>query len=180
MRSRGLVWTANPPPGRGFRGTAAGPDASERAGGGGDGMAKRDGTAAAGAPPTTPDGRYFVVRGRLWRCSDPRLAPDERVRFVHDLMAARRAVAAAKRGHDPAAEAEARAAVDRAKRGLGERGPVWWDDGAPDLNRRMAHATPYAGWFIMLASEARSGGGAANESGAAAVPPRGPGAGPGE
>ena len=24
-------------------------------------------------PPRTPDGRYIVVRGRLWRMSDPRL-----------------------------------------------------------------------------------------------------------
>ncbi len=143
-------------------------------------MAKRDGTTTAEAPPTTPDGRYFVVRGRLWRCSDPRLAPDERARLVHDLMGARRAVAAAKRGEDPAAEAEARAAVDCAKRGLGERGPVWWDDGSPDLNRHMAHTTPYAAWFTMLASEAHSDGPAANDSAPAAVPPGGPGAGPDE
>ena len=26
--------------------------------------------------PTTPDGRYFVVRGRLWRASNPALEPD--------------------------------------------------------------------------------------------------------
>ena len=25
-------------------------------------------------PPVTPDGRYIVVRGRLWRRSDPRLS----------------------------------------------------------------------------------------------------------
>ena len=143
-------------------------------------MVERGETPTAGGPPTTPDGRYLVVRGRLWRRSDPRLAPEERARLVHDLMDARRAVAAAKRGHDQTAELEARAAVDRAKRGLGERGPVWWDDGAPDLNRRMAHATAYAGWFTMLASEARSDGGAPNESVTAAVPPRGPGAGPDE
>ena len=30
---------------------------------------------------------------------------------------------------------------------LVERGPVWWDDGAPDLNRHMAKNTPYAEWF---------------------------------
>jgi len=28
--------------------------------------------------PTTPDGRYFVVRGRLWRCTDPSLSEAER------------------------------------------------------------------------------------------------------
>ena len=26
--------------------------------------------------PHTPDGRYFVVRGRLWRTSDPHLDPE--------------------------------------------------------------------------------------------------------
>ena len=44
--------------------------------------------------PQTPDGRYFVVRGRLWRTSNPALDPAERERLVHDLMAARRAVRA--------------------------------------------------------------------------------------
>ena len=45
---------------------------------------------------------------------------------------------------------DARAAVDIAKRALGERGPVWWDDGAPDENRRMARNTSYAAWFAAL------------------------------
>ena len=27
---------------------------------------------------------------------------------------------------------------------LGERGPVWWTDGAPDLNRQMARNTALA------------------------------------
>lgn len=64
-------------------------------------------------------------------------------------MAARRAVRAAlpHGGQDLAA---ARASVDAAKRGLGERGPVWWTDGAPDLNRHMAANTPYADWFASL------------------------------
>ncbi|NHZ89888.1 hypothetical protein F2P45_12815 [Massilia sp. CCM 8733] len=33
---------------------------------------------------------------------------------------------------------------------LGERGPVWWTDGAPDFNRRMAANTPYAAWYAGL------------------------------
>lgn len=143
-------------------------------------MANRGQTTATEAPPVTPDGRYFVVRGRLWRCSDPGLAPENRTRLVQDLMGARRAVGAAKRAADRAVEAEAHAAVDRAKRGLGERGPVWWDDGAPDLNRHMARNTPYAAWFTMQASETRSDGSTANDSDPPAVHPRGPGAGPGE
>ena len=100
--------------------------------------------------PTTPDGRYFVVRGRLWRTSNPELAPDERQALVNQLMTARREVAAALKARDGNAERAARAAVDAAKRALGERGPVWWTDGAPDLNRRMVANTPYAAWFAAL------------------------------
>jgi hypothetical protein len=106
--------------------------------------------------PTTPDGRYFVVRGRLWRCANPALPDDERARLVRDLMAARRAMGAARRAGDPAAGAEARARVQAAKVALGERGPVWWDDGAPDHNRRMARNTPYAAWWAGV--EARGEG----------------------
>lgn len=102
--------------------------------------------------PTTPDGRYFVVRGRLWRCSNPALDPAERDRLTHSLMDARRDVGAAKRAGDAAAERDARARVDAAKVALGERGPVWWTDGAPDFNRKMAKATPYADWFTALPS----------------------------
>lgn len=100
--------------------------------------------------PVTPDGRYFVVRGRLWRMSNPALGPIERQKLVKELMAARRAVATAKRMQDDGAEVDAHAAVDRTKRALGERGPVWWEDGAPDYNRHMARNTPYADWFATL------------------------------
>ena len=79
----------------------------------------------------TSDGRYFVVRGRLWRTSNPALDPAERERLVRDLMAARRAVRASK--GDPVALAAARVQVDAAKRALGERGPVWWTDGSPTI-----------------------------------------------
>jgi hypothetical protein len=96
--------------------------------------------------PVTPDRRYFVVRGRLWRMADPGLDEDARTRLVHELMAARRAVGVALEAGDASGEARARAAVDAAKRGLGERGPPWWDDGAPDLNRHMVKNTPYADW----------------------------------
>jgi len=100
------------------------------------------------APPlSTPDGRYIVVRGRLWRKANPDLSDADRDRLVHDLMDARRAVAQARRRSDVEGEHAAHAAVDTAKRGLGERGPVWWTDGAPDLNRHMARTTSYAEWF---------------------------------
>lgn len=82
--------------------------------------------------PVTPDGRYFMVRGRLWRMSNPDLDQEQRQTLVRELMNARRS--------------RDRASVDAAKRALGERGPVWWDDGAPDFNRHLAKNTPYAGW----------------------------------
>jgi hypothetical protein len=100
--------------------------------------------------PVTPDGRYFVVRGRLWRTTNPHLPADRREQLVRDLMRARAAVGRAKRAGDAAAVKAARKRVDAAKVALGERGPVWWDDGAPDYNRRMAVNTPYRAWFEAL------------------------------
>jgi hypothetical protein len=93
------------------------------------------------------------VRGRLWRTSNPGLAERDRQALVDRLMAARRAVGAALRASDPKALASARAEVDAAKIGLGERGPVWWPDGAPDLNRHLARTTPYATWFAAQAPD---------------------------
>ncbi|MES2889118.1 MAG: hypothetical protein V4739_14070 [Pseudomonadota bacterium] len=103
--------------------------------------------------PVTPDGRYFVVRGRLWRCSNPALPPAERQRWVDALMHARRAVGQALKGQAPVDLAAARAQVDVAKRALGERGPVWWTDGAPDWNRHAVHTTPYAAWHAEVQAD---------------------------
>jgi len=100
--------------------------------------------------PVTPDGRYFVVRGRLWRCANPALRDDERARLTSELMHARAAVGRALRAGDRDAERAARRAVDRAKRSLGERGTPWWNDGAPDYNRRLVRNTPYLEWFAAL------------------------------
>jgi hypothetical protein len=58
----------------------------------------------------------------------------------------------AKRTGNLAEETEAHCAVDAVKRLLGERGPVWWDDGAPDLNRHLVKNTVYADWFAQLKS----------------------------
>lgn len=105
--------------------------------------------------PVTPDGRYLVVRGRLWRRANPHLAEPERNALVSTLMAARRAVKAALTigGTELAA---ARARVDAAKVALGERGPVWWNDGSPDYNRYMARNTPYADWYAGLPQDRQS------------------------
>ncbi|PQO99154.1 hypothetical protein C5614_08610 [Massilia phosphatilytica] len=102
--------------------------------------------------PVTPDGRYFVVAGRLWRMSNPDLDPATRQALVDRLMRARRQVGVAKKSSDPVLERQARDEVDAAKHALGERGPVWWTDGAPDYNRRMVANTPYADWFAALAT----------------------------
>lgn len=98
----------------------------------------------------TPDGRYFVVRGRIWRMANPALGKAQRSDLVRRLMAARRAVRDAKQKNDVTAEATAHKTVDKVKHALGERGPAWWDDGAPDLNRRMVKNTPYVDWYAKL------------------------------
>ncbi|MGB3790861.1 MAG: hypothetical protein WA949_22830 [Phormidesmis sp.] len=100
--------------------------------------------------PQTPDGRYFIVRGRLWRSTNPDLGEQTRQRLVKDLMKARNQVKQAKRQEDLTSLAAARTEVDQAKVALGERGPVWWTDGAPDYNRYLAKNTPYADWFSSL------------------------------
>ena len=115
-----------------------------------------DGKSPTSGYPVTPDGRYLVVRGRLWRRSNPHLPDDERAGLVAELMSARRAKGVAIRAGDPAARAAARARVEAAKVALGERGPVWWTDGAPDLNRHMAANTPYATW-LKIAGEGDAG-----------------------
>ena len=100
----------------------------------------------------TPDGRYFVVRGRLWRRTNPDLPAERREALVRELMNARRAVKAALRSGVAAELALARKAVDEAKVALGERGPVWWSDGTPDLTRHKVKNSPYAAWYRQQAS----------------------------
>lgn len=101
--------------------------------------------------PVTPDGRYFLVKERLWRCSNPALNEGERQTLVNDLMKARSAVRHARSTSETKA---ARAAVHEAKIALGERGPVWWDDGAPDVNRFHPKNTQYADWWRGLMDQA--------------------------
>jgi len=101
-------------------------------------------------PLTTPDGRYLIVRERLWRRANPALGEEDWHALVRQLMSARRAVAAARRQGDDTALRAARAAVQQAKEGLGERGPVWWDDGAPDYTRFLVWNTPYWAWYEAL------------------------------
>jgi hypothetical protein len=101
-------------------------------------------------PILTPDGRYLIVRDRLWRTTNPGLEAGVRSDLVKALMEARREVGAALRATDAARLAQARSAVDTAKIALGERGPVWWTDGARDFNRCLVKNSPYASWYQQL------------------------------
>jgi len=105
--------------------------------------------------PRTPDGRYFVSKGMLWRCTDPALPESERRAQVKALMRGRLGVRNASTEEETRA---ARAMVDAAKRALGERGPVWWDDGAEPVDRKKPENTPYAEWWASLPAEARAAG----------------------
>ena len=82
--------------------------------------------------------------------ANPGLDEAKRASLVNQLMAARRAARDAKKGADREAEVKAHVAVDKVKRALGERGPVWWNDGTPDLNRHMAKNTAYADWYVTV------------------------------
>jgi hypothetical protein len=94
--------------------------------------------------PTTPDGRYFVVKGRLWRCSNPAL-DDERQRLVNELMDARRAVKATKASSDASEMKTARAGVQTAKVAWENEGRFSGMTGGADLTTHMVENTPYAG-----------------------------------
>jgi hypothetical protein len=89
--------------------------------------------------------------------ANPGLDQKKRQHLVGRLMKARGAIRAAKQSADLKAEAGAHRAVDEVKRALGESGPVWWDDGSPDLNLHMAKNTAYADWYAKI-SRSRNGG----------------------
>jgi hypothetical protein len=98
--------------------------------------------------PVTPDGRYFLVKGRLWRTSNPSLSDENRAALSRELGIARNKVKAALTSGIGLEDARER--VNELKVALGERGAVWWGDGAPDYNRRLARNTPYAPWLLSL------------------------------
>ena len=82
----------------------------------------------------TEDGRYFIVDGRRWRTTDPRLDEETRQKLVNDLMQARRDIAQAHRIKDADLEADARQRVHHAKVALGERGTPWWERPVPGVD----------------------------------------------
>ena len=105
---------------------------------------------------TTPDGRYIVIQGRLWRAANPSLPAEAKVRHTRELLNGRRALKAAKLAGGEDAITAARKLISAAQVGLGERGKVWWKDGAPDLNRTLAKNSPYADWFAAVDSRSQA------------------------
>jgi hypothetical protein len=93
-----------------------------------------------GEAECTADGRYVVVDGRRWRTADPHLPSDVRARLLHHLGVARSGVRTAGRAGDEAAVADARARVQVAKTGLGERGPAWWEQDDDERRTRWEAA----------------------------------------
>lgn len=85
----------------------------------------------------TPDGRYVVVDGRRWRTADPALPDEVRERLLYHLGVARSAV---RNAADDDARAAARARVQLAKTGLGERGTAWWDQDDDERRARWEQA----------------------------------------
>ena len=102
--------------------------------------------------PETPDGRHFVARGRLWRKSNPGLPESERRRAIKALMRAR---LEARNAVEEETIKRARAAVEDAKFRLGEAGPVWWTDGAPDEQGLDPSCSSYALWWDELTEDDR-------------------------
>ncbi len=104
--------------------------------------------------PTTPDGRYFISKAKLWRKTDPQLSNKERRAAIKAMMQARRD------GAKAATEAEAQDArmrINAAKTRLGEAGPVWWDDGAPDESGLAPANSSYADWWAGLSEQEKKG-----------------------
>jgi hypothetical protein len=104
---------------------------------------------------TTPDGRYIVLQGRLWRAANPTLSAERKIRYMRELLNGRRALKAAKLAGDESAITDARRMVALAQVGLGERGRVWWKDGAPDLNRTLIKNSPYAQWYAAIEGDSQ-------------------------
>ena len=94
--------------------------------------------------PHTRDGRYLVSRGVLKRCTNPDIDDAVRRKSIKKLMQARMA--------------KDRPSVIEAKTELGEMGPVWWQDGAPDYSGQSPVNTPYSEWWNSLSDEERNFG----------------------
>jgi len=73
---------------------------------------------------TTPDGRYIVIQGRLWRAPNPALPAERKVKYMRDLLNGRRALKAAKLSGDEAAITAARRPRSASASAAGCGGPT--------------------------------------------------------
>ena len=89
--------------------------------------------------------RYLVAKGILKRCTNPAVDDSTRRKAIKKLMQARMA--------------KDKTAVLEVKTVLGEAGPVWWEDGAPDYSGQHPSQTPYADWWNSLSEEMKITGG---------------------
>jgi hypothetical protein len=80
------------------------------------------------------------VDGRRWRAADPAVPDDVRARLLHHLGVARSGVRTAARAGADEAVAAARARVQLAKTGLGERGTAGWEQSDDDRRARWEAA----------------------------------------
>lgn len=104
-----------------------------------------DGDMTSGADDTrdasdNDDERWLVVNGRRWRRTDPSLPDDVVAALKSHLGRGRSGVRTAKSAEDDDAVTAARRRVGLAKHGLGERGPVWWDDAPAERLARARQA----------------------------------------
>ncbi len=135
----------------------------------------------------TPDQHYRVIDGRRWRATDPMLTEEQRQGLVDELMAARRAIGAARRSGDEDAERAGRTRVHAAKTALGERGPKWWErieaeilrllsergEGKTICPSEVARSLASEGDFRRLMPHVRESAGSLAERGAIAVTQKG-------
>jgi len=92
--------------------------------------------------PHTPDGRYLVSCGVLKRCTNPALDDIVRRRALKKMMQGR-------------INGDKESVIE-AKIQLGEAGPVWWEDGAPDYSNQPPDSTVYRNWWRSLDSQAKA------------------------
>ncbi|MBG6183190.1 hypothetical protein IWX65_001139 [Arthrobacter sp. CAN_A214] len=89
---------------------------------------------------TSDDDRYFRHSGRRWRKTDPSIPEPIRARLVSHLGRGRSGVRNSKNDDDGVALRAARATVQLAKEGLGERGTAWWDQSPQERRGRWEKA----------------------------------------